>query len=63
MLNNHAAYKYESYHKDPFVITKCWTDCTVTLQCGAINNWYNIRRIQPHNLYKNVEDVNPEDND
>ena len=44
----------------PFVITQCFNNGTVNLQCGAIQNKYNIRCI---NLYKsdtNVEDINRE---
>ena len=35
MLDNHAAYKYETPYIEPFVITQCWTNGKVTLQCGA----------------------------
>ena len=30
ILNNHAAYKYEKPYKDPFVITECCNNDTVT---------------------------------
>ena len=36
MHDNHAGYKYETPYNVPFVITQCWTNGTVTLQCGAI---------------------------
>ena len=32
MLNDHAAYKYETPYKGVFVIKKCWTSGKVTLQ-------------------------------
>ena len=73
MLNNHAAYKYETPYKGAFAITQCRTNDTVTLHCGAIKNWYNICHINPYtsdicriNSYTydtNVEDINPETND
>ena len=34
ILNNHAAYKYETLSKGPFLITQCWTNGTIILQCG-----------------------------
>ena len=36
MLTNQNEYKYETPYKCPFVITQCFTNGTVTLQCGAI---------------------------
>ena len=42
MLDNHAAYKYETPYKRPFVITQWWTNGTFTLQCGAIKIRYNF---------------------
>ena len=45
MLNNHAAYKYETPYSGPFVITQFCTNVAVALQCGAIQIIYNIRRI------------------
>ena len=39
MLNNHTEYKYETPYKGTFVITQCWTNVTVILQCDAIKNW------------------------
>ena len=36
MLANNTAYKYETTYKVPFVITQCWTNGTVTLQCSEI---------------------------
>ena len=36
MLFNNALYKYEAPYKIPFVITQCWTNVTVALQCVPI---------------------------
>ena len=60
MLNNHAAYKYETPHKGPFVINEYWNNGTVTIQCGAIKIRYNIRQINPYKSDTNIEDINPE---
>ena len=35
MLTKHTAYKYENPYTGPFVITRCWTNITVSLQIGA----------------------------
>ena len=32
MLDNHAAYKYGTPYKGPFLTMRCWTNGTVTLQ-------------------------------
>ena len=45
MLNNSAAFKYETSYKGPFEILQCWTYGTFTLQMGAIKIRYNIRHI------------------
>ena len=58
MLDNHAAYKYETQYKSPFVINKCWTNSTVTLQCGLTKIRHNIRRINLYTSDTNVEDIN-----
>ena len=52
---------YETPYNGLFVITQCLTNGTVALQCGAINIWYNIRHIKPHDT--NVEDINSKTND
>ena len=31
MLNSHAAYKYETPDKGPFVITQCWNNCILSI--------------------------------
>ena len=58
MLTNHTAYKHETPYKVPFVITQCFTNDTVNLQCGAIKIKYNIRRIKPCKYDTKVEDYN-----
>ena len=58
MLNNHAVYNYEIPYKDLFLITQCWTNGTVTLQCGPKNIWHNIRRINPYKSDTNVGNIN-----
>ena len=63
MHDNHAGYKYETPYKGPFVITQCWTNGTVTLQCGAIKIRCNIRRIKPYTYDTNFEEIHTETND
>ena len=57
MLDNHAAYKYETPYKGPFVITQCLTNGPVTLKCSGTKNGYNICRIKPHTSDTNIEDI------
>ena len=59
MLNNHAAYKYETLYKGQFLIMRCWTNGNVTIQYGLIQIRHNIRQIKPYISYTNVEDINP----
>ena len=63
MLNDHIAYKYETPYKGVFVITKCWINGRVKLQCGAIQVMYNTHHIKPYKYHTNVKDINPETND
>ena len=60
MLNNHAAYKYETTYKVIFVITLCFTNGLVSIQYGTTKSRYNIRWITPYKSDTNVEDMNPE---
>ena len=60
MLVNNAVYKYETPYNGPFMITKCWTNRTVKLQCGETTSRHNIRCINPYTSDKNVEDINIE---
>ena len=62
MLDNRAAQKNEKPYKVPFVITQCYTNGTVTLQCVAIKIRYHILRIKPHTYDANVEDIISETN-
>ena len=62
MINNHATYKCETPNKSPFVITQCWTNGTVTFQCGEITIRYKICRIKIYTFDINIEDINPETN-
>ena len=60
MLSNKAACKYETPYNGPFVITHCWTNGNVTLQCGPIQIRHYISQIKPYIYDTNVEDINPE---
>ena len=59
MLHKYNAYKYETPYTGPFVITRCFDNITVNLQCGAVQIMYNIRCIKPYNSDTNVEYINP----
>ena len=50
----------EAPYKGPFAINLCWTNGTVTLQCGPIQIRHNIRRIKPYKSGTKVGDINPE---
>ena len=56
MLNKHNAYKYKTTYKGPFIITQCFKNGMVNLQCGAIKIKYNIRHIQAYKSDTKVED-------
>ena len=58
MLTKHTAYKYEMPYTGPFLITQCFTNDTLKLQCGAIQISYNIRCIKPYKSDTKVEDYN-----
>ena len=60
MLNSHNIYKYETPYKGPFVIMRCWTNGTVTLQYGPTKIRYIIRWINPYKSDTNVEYINPQ---
>ena len=59
MLNNHDAYKYETPYESPFVIKRCCTNGTVTLQYSPTKIRYNIHRIKPYKYDTNIEYINP----
>ena len=63
MILNCTAYKFERPYKGPFVITQCFTNGAIMLQCGAIKIKYNIHRIHPYKLDTKVEDFNPKNVD
>ena len=56
MLTNHTAYKYRTPYAVPFLIKRCWTNGTVSLQIGATEIKYNIRRIKLYTSDTQVED-------
>ena len=58
MLTKQTAYTYETPYNIPFVITQCFTNETVMLQCGAIKITYNTRCIKPFKPDTKVEDSN-----
>ena len=58
MLTNNTAYKYGIPYNGPFVLTQCWTNVKVALQCGPNKIRYNIRRIKTYTSDTNVEDLN-----
>ena len=57
---NYTAFKYENPYKDPFKIIQCWTNGTISLQCGEIKIRYNIHHIKTYESDTNVEDINIE---
>ena len=58
MLTNHNEYEYETPYRGPFVITQCFTNGMVNLQCDTTNIRYNIRRIKKYKMYTKVEYIN-----
>ena len=60
MLTNNSAYKYATPYNGTFVITQCWTNETVTLQCGPIQTRHHIHRIKPYASDTNIKDINTE---
>ena len=63
MLNTHSTYIKETPYNGLFLITQCWTNGTVALQCSGINIWHDILHIKPHAFDTNVEDINSKIND
>ena len=57
MLTKHTAYKYETPYTGPFLITNCFTNGTVNLQCGPSKNRYNIHQIKTYKSDTKVEDI------
>ena len=63
MILYHTAYKYETPYTGPFVITQCFTNVTVMLQCVAVQITHNIRCIKPYKSNTKVEDFDPKNID
>ena len=55
MLNDHTANKFETQYKGPFVITHCFTNGTVNLQCVVIQIRYNICLTKTYKLNTKVQ--------
>ena len=55
MLTDNAAYKYEMPYNGPFLITQCWTNGMVTLQCGLIQIRDNILQNNTYTYDTSVE--------
>ena len=55
MLTKNTAYKYGTLYKGSFVITQCFTNGTVNLQCVSVQTKYNIRRIKPYKFGTKVD--------
>ena len=58
MLANNYAYKYGIPYNGVFVITQCWANSMVPLQCGPIKIRHHICRIKPYTSDTNVEYIN-----
>ena len=58
MLTKQITFKYNTPYMGPFMITQCWTNGTISLQCVAIDIRQNIRCINPHKSDTKVEDYN-----
>ena len=58
MITKHILYKCETAYAGLFVMTQCFTNGTVNLQCGPTKNRYNTRQINPYKLDTKVEDIN-----
>ena len=55
MLNNNAAYKYETPYIGLFLITRCCTNVTVTIKYGTRTITHNIRQINPNKYDKTLK--------
>ena len=55
-LTKHTAYKYKIPCTGPFLITQCFTNGTVNLQCGAIQIKYDMCHINTNKSDTKVED-------
>ena len=60
MIDNNAAYKYETPYNRPFVKIQYWTNITVALQYGATQIRHSICSINTYTSDTNVEDITTE---
>ena len=56
ILAKHTEYKYKTPYNGPFLITQCFNNYMLMLQCGAIKNTHNIHRIYPYKSDTTFED-------
>ena len=59
MLTKHTEYKYKTLYTGHVLITRCFTNDMVNLQCVAIKIRYNIHRISTYKYDTNIEYINP----
>ena len=59
ILTKQTVQKYKTPYTVNVVITPCFTNGTVLLQCGVIQITYNIRRVKHYKYDTKVEDFNP----
>ena len=59
MIDNYAAYKYETPYKGPFLITQCWTNGMATVQYGEAKIRYTIQCIKPYTYDKTLKILTP----
>ena len=57
MIDNNAAYKYETTYEGPFMINQYCTNGMVKLQYGGVKIRYTICCIKPYIYDKNIEDI------
>ena len=57
IIANDTAYKYETPYTGPFSLTRCFTNGTVSLQCGTKNIMYDMCHIKPYKSDTKVEDI------
>ena len=59
MITNNSAYKYETPHNGPFVITRCWTNGTVSIQYDPIKLGIIYIRLKHINLIQKLKISTP----
>ena len=55
MLTKQISYNYKTTYTGSFLITRGWTNGTVSLQTGATKIRYNIRHIKSYTLDTKIE--------